>query len=273
MLLGFIKALPAWFPHRDAEMEQQLYRRSVSSSVPFCRLCAECFGTLRCVPHMLSSTHCRWLFEPRHNWNSGLSRGSHSPLLCSQLSAFIVSGTASERMFTYWDCVHSLFQRILLPACTGVRPARAGRYGRWPIRLPLKSRLQWPEPPGGRCRDGAGSRMLTSSFTSQIFVAVAQHAAVNGKRGEKIPLFSMDGTPAGFVHPVWSRWLQHKLRIIHSTPPSLWPAPLVSSFFRKNLVRHGWKARGSLWHLQNCHFNQDRQEKMKFKVDKAHCEQ
>lgn len=71
----------------------------------------------------------RLLCDNRH---SGLSLlNLPSPLLWSQLSAFIISGKASERMFTHWDCVHSpqcfSFQRFLFSQLApGFWPARAG---------------------------------------------------------------------------------------------------------------------------------------------------
>lgn len=62
----------------------------------------------------------------------------------------------------------SLFKGFFLPACTGVWPARAGRYAyeQWPVCFPLKSRLHSAEPQGGWHRDGVGSGMLSSSFNS-----------------------------------------------------------------------------------------------------------
>lgn len=84
-----------------------------------------------------------------------------SPLLWSQLSAFIISGKASERMFTHWDCVHSpqcfSFQRILFLSLHWGLACKGRQIGVWAVTrllfcgvLKVQTSLSWSFREGDR---------------------------------------------------------------------------------------------------------------------------
>ena len=216
-----IKEMSSWLPHRDAEMKQPPYRHFFSSS-------SSSWPSNKCITCLQSTLHhWSWLlfyadpFLGCDNRNLGLSCWTSCLLHWSQLSAFIISGKASERMFTHWDCVHSpqcfSFQRILFLSLRWGLACEGRQIGVWAVTRLLfwgvwkvQTSLSW------RCREGErgidseweGGCEVQPTIHKSLWMSVSvwtekkgyQKKASEGERKSlSLAWTDVSWTPAGFV--------------------------------------------------------------------------